>query len=142
MEYSEKHQMAKAQGKAWHRLKALGSGGFGEVSLWENVHTHEKIAIKVCMQQKPKPKHLQRWRQEVNDDVNGLVSNIYVSSLCSQVEIMQSLNHPGLVQYHAVPHEIGASFGPTNVVLGMEFCERGDLRRVCLTMFYIYVNNI
>nr|CAB3255742.1 IKK-alpha/beta inhibitor of nuclear factor kappa-B kinase subunit beta [Phallusia mammillata] len=102
--------MAKATGQygTWYKQEDLGSGGFGQVSLWENVNSHEKIAIKVCRQLKAK--HLQRWRQEV--------------------AIMRNLDHPGLVQFRQIPSEIESAFVAPNVALGMEYCENGDLRRL------------
>ena len=49
----------------WQKQNVLGSGGFGQVSLWVNVVTQEKIAIKLCKQQLLERQFL-RWEQEVH----------------------------------------------------------------------------
>lgn len=49
----------------WQKQNVLGSGGFGQVSLWVNIVTQEKIAIKLCKQQLRERQFL-RWEQEVN----------------------------------------------------------------------------
>lgn len=47
----------------WKNKKKLGSGGFGQVCLWENTRTGEKIAIKVCRPLRQSSRD--RWQQEV-----------------------------------------------------------------------------
>ena len=49
----------------WQKERLLGSGGFGQVSLWINVATRERIAIKMCKMQLQE-KQFQRWQQEVS----------------------------------------------------------------------------
>ncbi|CAK8696748.1 unnamed protein product [Clavelina lepadiformis] len=106
--------MAKPMAKpmaygSWENLKILGSGGFGQVSLWQNVKSKEKIAVKMCKQQLQE-RSLKRWQTEV--------------------EIMKKLDHPGIVKYHDVPTEIQDNYVRNYVALGMEYCEKGDLRKM------------
>ena len=49
----------------WQKERVLGSGGFGQVSLWVNVKTSERIAIKICKLQLQE-RQFQRWEQEVS----------------------------------------------------------------------------
>ena len=49
----------------WQREKLLGSGGFGQVSLWVHVKTHVRIALKMCKLQLQE-KQFKRWQQEVS----------------------------------------------------------------------------
>jgi len=48
----------------WQKERLLGSGGFGQVSLWVNVKTRERIAVKMCKLQLQE-KQFNRWQQEV-----------------------------------------------------------------------------
>lgn len=32
----------------WQKIKVLGKGAFGEVSVWRELHTQQLIAVKVC----------------------------------------------------------------------------------------------
>ena len=49
----------------WQKERLLGSGGFGQVSLWVNVNTKERIAVKMCKLHLQE-RQLKRWKQEVN----------------------------------------------------------------------------
>ncbi|RWS23501.1 IKKbeta-like protein, partial [Leptotrombidium deliense] len=107
----------------WKRETVLGSGAFGVISLWRNVQTNEKIALKQCKwavtgSQKDNqkevinaitPKHKERWKQEV--------------------QIMYQLDHPNVVKAIEVPEvlEVSSIDLPS---LGMEYCSGGDLRQV------------
>ena len=48
----------------WQKERLLGSGGFGQVSLWVNIKTRERIAVKMCKLQLQE-KQFKRWQQEV-----------------------------------------------------------------------------
>ncbi|XP_078481125.1 inhibitor of nuclear factor kappa-B kinase subunit beta isoform X1 [Ciona intestinalis] len=91
----------------WTLVKILGSGGFGQVSLWKNKQD-VKLAVKQCKNQLSKQNE-RRWRKEV--------------------EMMQSLNHPSIVNFVEVPVEIQNAYVDHYIALGMEYCEAGDLRK-------------
>ncbi|XP_071439902.1 inhibitor of nuclear factor kappa-B kinase subunit alpha [Hetaerina americana] len=101
----------------WVRMRVLGSGGFGVVTLWENKNTAKTIAVKKCrsdLYPLMNPKQQERWEKEV--------------------EIMLRLNHDNVVKAMPVPDKVfeetlrkGATSLP---LLCMEFCSRGDLRQV------------
>uniref|UniRef100_T1INV2 IkappaB kinase n=1 Tax=Strigamia maritima TaxID=126957 RepID=T1INV2_STRMM len=97
----------------WIVEKTLGTGGFGQVTLWRNESTNETLAVKKCrLGNDPKiitAKHRDRWNLEV--------------------EIMQKLNHPNVVAALPVPAQLRAP--PDEMpVLAMEYCSKGDLRKI------------
>ncbi|GFS16462.1 inhibitor of nuclear factor kappa-B kinase subunit alpha [Elysia marginata] len=100
----------------WICKKTLGRGGFGEVSLWLNEETGETIAVKEChLHNTSDEKKRQRWKTEV--------------------DIMSKLDHENLIRAVPIPPELAPqlSYPP---VLGMEFCEGGDLRKVSQDVSY------
>lgn len=94
----------------WIEDKTLGSGGFGMVILWRNKESGEQIAIKRCrLQSEMTMKNRQRWQLEV--------------------DIMKRLQHENVVYAKEIPPELDV--GPNEIpLLGMEYCELGDLRKV------------
>ncbi|KAI1304903.1 Inhibitor of nuclear factor kappa-B kinase subunit beta [Halotydeus destructor] len=107
----------EAQVENWIREAILGSGAFGVISLWKNVNTEEKVALKQC-----------RWNAG-SEQSNGAVSRQQRERWKQEVEIMHRLNHPNVVKAIKVPKclENADSDLP---VLGMEYCSGGDLRKV------------
>ncbi|XP_033120383.1 inhibitor of nuclear factor kappa-B kinase subunit beta-like [Anneissia japonica] len=93
--------------KVWELQKKLGSGGFGEVILYRNKETGEQIAFKRCKIDLDE-KNLHRWQQEI--------------------DIMNKLNHENVVRARDVPEELLEPQGMP--ILGMEYCQDGDLRKV------------
>ena len=45
---------------------------------------------------------------------------------------MQEIQHDSIVSFREVPKDIQKHYVVSYVALGMEYCELGDLRRVCL----------
>lgn len=97
----------------WQIVKRLGSGGNGEVSLWQNRKTRQKLAIKSL---KFPPDHDQqkdgrRWRDEI--------------------AFAREIKHENIVQSVNVPEEFKAylmrQYPPEPLI--MEYCEKGDLRK-------------
>ncbi|RWS16722.1 brefeldin A-inhibited guanine nucleotide-exchange protein 3-like protein [Dinothrombium tinctorium] len=108
----------------WQRDATLGSGAFGVITLWRNIESGERIALKQCkwtvtgnadvkeidLMNAITPKHRERWKQEV--------------------QIMHKLDHPNVIKAIKVPSvlDVPSSFDLPS--LGMEYCSGGDLRRV------------
>jgi len=65
------------------------------------------------------PKHKERWAKEV--------------------EIMQRLDHPGVVKALPVPPELERELMVGLPLLCMEFCAKGDLRQVIIFFFNFLV---
>lgn len=102
----------------WSYEGNLGSGGFGVVQCWKNCRTGKKIAIKKCKAASSlSEKQKQRWYHEVL--------------------IMNNLKHPNLVASVKLPDELKCiqSIVP---VLCMEFCSKGDLRKLLNNMRNIF----
>lgn len=96
----------------WLKIKLLGTGGFGNVTLWLNSNTNQEIALKECRwghDSAMTAKHRQRWRLEV--------------------DIMRRLNHPNVVKALEVPPELDVA-GSSLPVMAMEYCKGGDLRKI------------
>ncbi|XP_033358083.1 inhibitor of nuclear factor kappa-B kinase subunit beta-like [Bombus vosnesenskii] len=96
--------------EGWSLDKVLGSGGFGIVELW--IHkSGEKLAIKICKREVAQLKETQRKRW------------------INEVQIMKRLKHPNIVKGLNLPFK-----HPDDKVdlplLCMEFCRKGDLRKV------------
>ncbi|XP_069773647.1 inhibitor of nuclear factor kappa-B kinase subunit beta [Narcine bancroftii] len=93
---------------AWEMKERLGTGGFGNVNRWNNKETGEQIAIKQCRQELS-PRNRDRW--------------------CLEIQIMKRLNHPNVVAARDVPEGM-QKLAPNDLpLLGMEYCEGGDLRK-------------
>ncbi|XP_063814714.1 inhibitor of nuclear factor kappa-B kinase subunit alpha [Pseudophryne corroboree] len=92
----------------WDMKDRLGTGGFGNVCLYQNRETGELIAIKSCRLELS-VKNKDRW--------------------CQEIQIMKRLNHPNVVKAYQVPPEMDFM---VNAVphLAMEYCSGGDLRKL------------
>ncbi|XP_072850972.2 inhibitor of nuclear factor kappa-B kinase subunit alpha [Pogona vitticeps] len=92
----------------WEMRERLGTGGFGNVSLYQHRDLGTKIAIKSCRLELS-VKNKDRW--------------------CHEIQIMKKLNHPNIVKAYEVPEEM--NFLVNDVpLLAMEYCSRGDLRKL------------
>lgn len=86
----------------------LGTGGFGNVNRWSNKETGEQIAIKQCRQELS-ARNRERW--------------------CLEIQIMKRLNHPNVVTARDVPEGMQKLALNDLPLLGLEYCEGGDLRK-------------
>ncbi|GCC35285.1 hypothetical protein chiPu_0013768 [Chiloscyllium punctatum] len=93
---------------AWEMKERLGTGGFGNVNRWTNKDTGEQIAIKQCRQELS-PRNRERW--------------------CLEIQIMKRLNHVNVVAARDVPEGMQKLALNDLPLLGMEYCEGGDLRK-------------
>ncbi|XP_053306966.1 inhibitor of nuclear factor kappa-B kinase subunit alpha [Spea bombifrons] len=92
----------------WEMKDRLGTGGFGNVCLYQNRETGELKAIKSCRLELS-TKNKERW--------------------CQEIHIMKRLNHPNVVKACDVPPEM--DFLVNDVPhLAMEYCAGGDLRKL------------
>uniref|UniRef100_A0A8C8IHT9 Inhibitor of nuclear factor kappa-B kinase subunit alpha n=1 Tax=Oncorhynchus tshawytscha TaxID=74940 RepID=A0A8C8IHT9_ONCTS len=93
----------------WELKEQLGTGGFGHVYLYQHLETSEKIAVKLCRLEL-NSKNRERWSREI--------------------QIMKKLSHDNVVRAREVPEEM--SFIALNdlPLLAMEYCSRGDLRKL------------
>ncbi|KAM4703312.1 inhibitor of nuclear factor kappa-B kinase subunit alpha [Rhinophrynus dorsalis] len=92
----------------WVMKDRLGTGGFGNVCLYQNRETLELKAIKSCRLELS-VKNKERW--------------------CQEIQIMKRLNHPNVVKACEVPPEM--DFLVNDVPhLAMEYCAGGDLRKL------------
>ncbi|KAJ6661716.1 hypothetical protein lerEdw1_013238, partial [Lerista edwardsae] len=92
----------------WEWRERLGTGGFGNVSLYQHRDLKTKIAIKSCRLELSL-KNKDRW--------------------CHEIQIMKKLNHPNVVKACDVPEEM--NFLVNDVpLLAMEYCCGGDLRKL------------
>ncbi|XP_031417353.1 inhibitor of nuclear factor kappa-B kinase subunit alpha-like isoform X2 [Clupea harengus] len=93
----------------WNLLENLGFGGFAHVYLFQNMETQEKIALKVCRLELT-PRNTDRWSREI--------------------QIMKKLKHPNVVTAREVPEEMTHISLNRLPLLAMEYCSRGDLRKL------------
>ncbi|KAL2092544.1 hypothetical protein ACEWY4_012342 [Coilia grayii] len=93
---------------AWELKERLGTGGFGNVTRWQNKDTEEQIAIKQCRQELSQ-KNKERW--------------------CLEIQIMKRLNHVNVVAAKDVPDALQNLTTRDIPLLAMEFCQGGDLRK-------------
>ncbi|XP_076383339.1 inhibitor of nuclear factor kappa B kinase subunit beta isoform X2 [Megalopta genalis] len=94
----------------WTLNKTLGSGGFGIVELWSHENGN-KLAIKKC-----------KW------DTAQLTER-QIFRWINEVEIMKRLKHPNIVKGLELPFK----YPDKKIdlpILCMEFCRKGDLRKV------------
>lgn len=92
----------------WECRQRLGTGGFGNVSLYQHRDLKTEIAIKSCRLELSL-KNQDRW--------------------CQEIQIMKKLNHPNVVKACEVPEEM--NFLVNDVpLLAMEYCCGGDLRKL------------
>ncbi|KAM6956334.1 inhibitor of nuclear factor kappa-B kinase subunit alpha-like [Aplochiton taeniatus] len=93
----------------WEMKERLGTGGFGHVYLYQNLETLEKIAVKLC-------------RLELNSKNRDCWGR--------EILIMQKLNHLNVVRACEVPEEMSAIALNDLPLLAMEYCSKGDLRKM------------
>ncbi|XP_069563926.1 inhibitor of nuclear factor kappa-B kinase subunit beta [Brachyistius frenatus] len=94
---------------AWERKKRLGTGGFGNVTRWQNKDTEEQIAIKQCRQELSE-RNKERWSLEI--------------------QIMKRLDHINVVAAREVPEGMERLVATNDLpLLAMEYCQGGDLRK-------------
>ncbi|XP_054455728.1 inhibitor of nuclear factor kappa-B kinase subunit alpha-like isoform X2 [Anoplopoma fimbria] len=94
---------------SWEMKEKLGTGGFGHVYLYQHLELGEKIALKLCRLEL-NSKNKDRWGREI--------------------QIMKKLNHVNVVQAREVPEELSSIALNDLPLLAMEYCSRGDLRKV------------
>lgn len=94
---------------AWELKERLGTGGFGNVTRWQNKDTEEQIAIKQCRQELCE-RNKQRW--------------------CLEIQIMKRLDHVNVVAAREVPEGMEKMVATNDLpLLAMEYCQGGDLRK-------------
>ncbi|KAF7219864.1 inhibitor of nuclear factor kappa-B kinase subunit alpha-like [Nothobranchius furzeri] len=94
---------------SWEMKEKLGMGGFGNVYLYQHLHTSEKIALKLCRLELSQ-KNKDRWSREIH--------------------IMKKLNNVNVVQAREVPEDLASIALNDLPLLAMEYCTRGDLRKM------------
>ncbi|XP_051923156.1 inhibitor of nuclear factor kappa-B kinase subunit beta isoform X2 [Hippocampus zosterae] len=93
----------------WELKECLGTGGFGNVTRWQNKDTAEQIAIKQCRQELSE-RNKERW--------------------CLEIQIMKRLDHVNVVAAREVPEGMQKLVATNDVpLLAMEYCQGGDLRK-------------
>uniref|UniRef100_A0A4W6E3B2 Inhibitor of nuclear factor kappa-B kinase subunit alpha n=1 Tax=Lates calcarifer TaxID=8187 RepID=A0A4W6E3B2_LATCA len=93
----------------WELKERLGIGGFAHVYLYQHHETNEKLAVKMCRLELT-PRNKDRWSREI--------------------QIMKKLNHINVVTARDVPEEMRYIALNDLPLLAMEYCSRGDLRKV------------
>ncbi|KAM8760406.1 inhibitor of nuclear factor kappa-B kinase subunit beta [Acanthopagrus schlegelii] len=93
----------------WELKERLGTGGFGNVTRWQNKDTEEQIAIKQCRQELSE-RNKERW--------------------CLEIQIMKRLDHISVVAAREVPEGMQKMVATNDLpLLAMEYCQGGDLRK-------------
>ncbi|KAM3867934.1 inhibitor of nuclear factor kappa-B kinase subunit beta [Diretmus argenteus] len=93
----------------WELKERLGTGGFGNVTRWQNMDSEEQIAIKQCRQELSE-RNKERW--------------------CLEIQIMKRLDHVNVVAAREVPEEMQRLVATNDLpLLAMEYCQGGDLRK-------------
>uniref|UniRef100_A0A2K5NZ78 Inhibitor of nuclear factor kappa-B kinase subunit alpha n=2 Tax=Cercopithecinae TaxID=9528 RepID=A0A2K5NZ78_CERAT len=95
-------------GGPWEMRERLGTGGFGNVCLYQHRELDLKIAIKSCRLELS-TKNRERW--------------------CHEIQIMKKLNHANVVKACDVPEELNILIHDVPL-LAMEYCSGGDLRKL------------
>uniref|UniRef100_A0A7N8YB17 IkappaB kinase n=1 Tax=Mastacembelus armatus TaxID=205130 RepID=A0A7N8YB17_9TELE len=91
---------------SWELKERLGTGGFGNVTKWQN---KEQIAIKQCRQELS-DRNKERW--------------------CLEIQIMKRLDHVNVVAAREVPEGMQKLMAINDLpLLAMEYCQGGDLRK-------------
>uniref|UniRef100_A0A8C2ZNI8 IkappaB kinase n=1 Tax=Cyclopterus lumpus TaxID=8103 RepID=A0A8C2ZNI8_CYCLU len=94
---------------SWELKERLGTGGFGNVTRWQNKDTEEQIAIKQCRQELSE-RNKERW--------------------CLEIQIMKRLDHVNVVAARDVPEGMHQMITINDLpLLAMEYCQGGDLRK-------------
>uniref|UniRef100_A0A672G0H9 Inhibitor of nuclear factor kappa-B kinase subunit alpha n=1 Tax=Salarias fasciatus TaxID=181472 RepID=A0A672G0H9_SALFA len=95
---------------SWEFKDKLGTGGFGNVYLYQHLQElGAKIAVKLC-------------RLDLNSETKSRWSR--------EIQIMKKLNHVNVVEAREVPEELNAIALNDLPLLAMEYCSRGDLRKL------------
>uniref|UniRef100_A0A3Q2GNC4 IkappaB kinase n=1 Tax=Cyprinodon variegatus TaxID=28743 RepID=A0A3Q2GNC4_CYPVA len=90
----------------WELKERLGTGGFGNVTRWQN---KEQIALKQCRQELSE-RNKERW--------------------CLEIQIMRRLDHVNVVAARDVPEGMQRLVATNDLpLLAMEYCQGGDLRK-------------
>lgn len=105
----EKVPVKQSQVGLWELKEQLGTGGFGHVYLYQHLETSEKIAVKLCRLEL-NSKNRERWSREI--------------------QIMKKLSHDNVVRARDVPEEMSSIALNDLPLLAMEYCSRGDLRKL------------
>lgn len=105
----EKVPVKQSQVGLWELKEQLGTGGFGHVYLYQHLETSEKIAVKLCRLEL-NSKNRERWSREI--------------------QIMKKLSHDNVVRAREVPEEMSSIALNDLPLLAMEYCSRGDLRKL------------
>ncbi|XP_023139240.1 inhibitor of nuclear factor kappa-B kinase subunit beta [Amphiprion ocellaris] len=93
----------------WELKERLGTGGFGNVTRWQNKDTEEQIAIKQCRQELSE-RNKERW--------------------CLEIQIMRRLDHINVVAAREVPEGMEKLMATNDLpLLALEYCQGGDLRK-------------
>uniref|UniRef100_A0A3Q2EEI5 IkappaB kinase n=1 Tax=Cyprinodon variegatus TaxID=28743 RepID=A0A3Q2EEI5_CYPVA len=93
----------------WELKERLGTGGFGNVTRWQNKDTEEQIALKQCRQELSE-RNKERW--------------------CLEIQIMRRLDHVNVVAARDVPEGMQRLVATNDLpLLAMEYCQGGDLRK-------------
>nr|XP_057926826.1 inhibitor of nuclear factor kappa-B kinase subunit beta [Doryrhamphus excisus] len=94
---------------SWELKERLGTGGFGNVTRWQNKDTEEQIAIKQCRQELSE-RNKERW--------------------CLEIQMMKRLDHANVVAAREVPEGMQKLVATNDLpLLAMEYCQGGDLRK-------------
>uniref|UniRef100_A0A8C5CH16 Inhibitor of nuclear factor kappa-B kinase subunit alpha n=1 Tax=Gadus morhua TaxID=8049 RepID=A0A8C5CH16_GADMO len=94
---------------AWELKERLGMGGFAHVYLYQHHETNEKLAVKMCRLELT-ARNKDRWSREI--------------------QIMKKLNNINVVTAREVPEEMNHIALNDLPLLAMEYCSRGDLRKL------------
>ncbi|XP_012234251.1 inhibitor of nuclear factor kappa-B kinase subunit beta [Linepithema humile] len=103
--------MTSTMSSDWKLSRILGTGGFGTVELWVHVQSGKKLAIKKCKWEYSQLTPIQRKRW------------------INEVDIMKRLKHSNIVKTEYIPSDI-SSVDEKLPILCMEYCQKGDLRKV------------
>nr|XP_048295142.1 inhibitor of nuclear factor kappa-B kinase subunit alpha isoform X1 [Myodes glareolus] len=95
-------------GGPWEMRERLGTGGFGNVCLYQHRELDIKIAIKSCRLELS-TKNRERW--------------------CLEIQMMKKLDHANIVKACDVPEELNFLINDVPL-LAMEYCSGGDLRKL------------
>ncbi|TKS89488.1 Inhibitor of nuclear factor kappa-B kinase subunit alpha [Collichthys lucidus] len=137
----------------WELKERLGMGGFGNVYLYQHHVTNEKLALKMCRLELT-PRNKDRWTREIqimkkfvsfhtlNVEINHYAVIYNQDTYSPSVGIIKQnvvlmpcflslrLNHINVVTARDVPDEMLDISLNGLPLLAMEYCSRGDLRKL------------
>lgn len=87
----------------YHKIQILGSGGFGQVSLYEHKFSHQLVAIKKIQ-------------------LKSLISPEDINRVFNEIGALRELRHPNIVQLY------DSFVLNDSICFIMEYCSGGDLR--------------